>query len=873
MFPGKSREGLTMNRRRLAPALLLVATIFLAGNGVALTAHDDTDGLAPPERMEVAPGAPEPIASPGDIQSITTRFRMPLLAHDWWQTTVYVDLDAGPGILDYDCNIVTYDGHTGNDFALRDFVEQDAGRFVVAGAPGVVVQTDDGYFDRETDGVPGTPANHVVLEHEDGSSSYYWHLRKWSVLVVPGQEVREGQPLGLVGSSGDSTGPHLHFAVRQDGLVHEPHGGPCRPGDSLWKQQAPHVYGNPVDLIRSGVTPINPWGNFLERPPAVHHFKQQPGGTTQYFWFSVMDCHAGDMTRTIYRDPLGAVYGDYEVACDKWYHRVWGRWTTILPETGSLGTWSVEFRLNEVTQTLLSFEYDDVDYAVPVAEPRTITVSHGTAGGELRGSDADSDLWEFRVVSDPMHGRVTLSGPRQKYFAYVPDSGFEGTDSFRFEVEDGQGQVSAPATVRLNVSPVVANVLRLEGEDDQVAVVDNGSLNLTGALTLEAWVRRTAGSADWNVLFDRRNVTNVTGFSLAIRPDSTLRFGLGDGSAAAFAYGTTPIPMDRWTHVAGTWDGALMRVFVDGVEDGTPTAFSGPVHYPGTYDTWLGRSRDAGHSFRGEIDEMRVWAQARSRQELAQGATCEFFEGTPPATLRGWWRFEGDASDSSGFGNHGVPVPPAHFRTADGALPDRCQGLDADADTVADATDNCRLAPNPDQSDTDGDGLGDACDLCPGVHQARQYDSDRDGVGDACDLCPYLAETGQLDSDGDGTGDVCDPDPQNSGVGVPSAAIDLTLVHDQVGDETTVTWTPEPHAAEYRVVRGSLDEIRDRFYGACESADDPDPSDTSFVDDENPAAGELSGYLVVGVAPSGDQGWGGTDSEGRQRDLRAKDCL
>ena len=69
----------------------------------------------------------------------------------------------------------------------------------------------------------------------------------------------------------------------------------------------------------------------------------------------------------------------------------------------------------------------------------------------------------------------------------------------------------------------MANTLRLEGEDDHVAVPDNGSLNLAAGFTLEAWVRRTVGSAGWQVLVDRRNPDNLTGYSLAIQSDSTLR--------------------------------------------------------------------------------------------------------------------------------------------------------------------------------------------------------------------------------------------------------------------------------------------------------------------------------------------------------------
>ena len=49
-----------------------------------------------------------------------------------------------------------------------DFVDQDEGRFVVAAADGTVNATDDGYYDRQTDGVPGTPANYVSSSRTEG---------------------------------------------------------------------------------------------------------------------------------------------------------------------------------------------------------------------------------------------------------------------------------------------------------------------------------------------------------------------------------------------------------------------------------------------------------------------------------------------------------------------------------------------------------------------------------------------------------------------------------------------------------------------------------------------------------------------------------
>ncbi|MCC6311464.1 MAG: M23 family metallopeptidase [Trueperaceae bacterium] len=66
----------------------------------------------------------------------------------------------------------------------------------------------------------GTYGNVVVLDHGDGSETRYAHLS--AVAVRVGQALRQGDVLGAVGSTGASTGPHLHFEVRFDGRAVDP---------------------------------------------------------------------------------------------------------------------------------------------------------------------------------------------------------------------------------------------------------------------------------------------------------------------------------------------------------------------------------------------------------------------------------------------------------------------------------------------------------------------------------------------------------------------------------------------------------------------------------------------------------------------------
>lgn len=100
------------------------------------------------------------------------------------------------------------DGHDGWDYAL------DWGVPVLAAADGIVIwagNADDNCATRS-----------VVLDHENGYQTLYWHLDRVDVSI--GQRVSQGETIGLAGASGCAYGPHLHFAVHFLGQETDPEG-------------------------------------------------------------------------------------------------------------------------------------------------------------------------------------------------------------------------------------------------------------------------------------------------------------------------------------------------------------------------------------------------------------------------------------------------------------------------------------------------------------------------------------------------------------------------------------------------------------------------------------------------------------------------
>lgn len=160
----------------------------------------------------------------------------------------YVDENPAVGaITDYNCGTNTYDGHHGTDIAAWPFgfYKMDNSQVeVIAAAAGTIVGKGDGNFDRNCTS-NNLPANYIIIQHADGSNALYWHMKSNSVTSKAiGQTVVAGEYLGVVGSSGSASGPHLHFEIwsgNTNATYKDPYFGNCNSlnATSWWANQKP----------------------------------------------------------------------------------------------------------------------------------------------------------------------------------------------------------------------------------------------------------------------------------------------------------------------------------------------------------------------------------------------------------------------------------------------------------------------------------------------------------------------------------------------------------------------------------------------------------------------------------------------------------
>ena len=172
----------------------------------------------------------------------------------------YIDHDTGPNAADFTCGSLSYDGHDGTDLALPTRAAMQAGVDVLAAQAGTVKGLRDGVADFAPKLAGKECGNGVLLDHGDRWETQYCHLKQGSISVRLGEVLAQGDVLGQVGQSGMADFPHLHLALRHNGVTVDPFApdplATCGPQTaSLWQETLPYVAGG---LLQIGIATAVP---------------------------------------------------------------------------------------------------------------------------------------------------------------------------------------------------------------------------------------------------------------------------------------------------------------------------------------------------------------------------------------------------------------------------------------------------------------------------------------------------------------------------------------------------------------------------------------------------------------------------------------
>jgi murein DD-endopeptidase MepM/ murein hydrolase activator NlpD len=261
----------------------------------------------------------------------------------------YVDHNAAfPNqIRDWNCGTRTYDqpsgyNHAGIDIFLWPFIWRTmdlGGGEIVAAAPGTIVNKIDGNQDRSCS-FNSSQWNAVYIRHADNSIAWYGHMKNGSTINKNvGDTVVAGEKLGLVGSSGNSSGPHLHFELYDaNGQLRDPFQGPCNlmNANSWWVNQQPYRIPRMNGLTTGGAPPVFPTCPNPEIPNIKTTFAPgEPIFTTAHY----RDQLAGVTTQFSLVRPDGTAYQSWTQTVQQNYNASWWWWSWSIPANAPTGTW------------------------------------------------------------------------------------------------------------------------------------------------------------------------------------------------------------------------------------------------------------------------------------------------------------------------------------------------------------------------------------------------------------------------------------------------------------------------------------------------------------------------------------------------------
>jgi hypothetical protein len=202
-----------------------------------------------------------------------------------------------------------------------------------------------------------------------------------------------------------------------------------------------------------------------------------------------------------------------------------------------------------------------------------------------------------------------------------------------YAFSDGAGATATDASGNNNIGTLVGATWTTQGKfggavdfNGTTAYVDIGNavnLQVTGSLTISAWINAAAFPRDDAAIVSKRSSGNV-GFQFDITPDTgprTIGFKLTNAAGGMmFRYGSTPLDLNQWYFVAGVYDAAAqtLNVYLNGqLDNGTLLGTITPTQQNSPLNANIGRRAGmTGYAFNGLIDEVRLYNRALSQTEI-----------------------------------------------------------------------------------------------------------------------------------------------------------------------------------------------------------------------------------------------------------------
>jgi hypothetical protein len=237
-------------------------------------------------------------------------------------------------------------------------------------------------------------------------------------------------------------------------------------------------------------------------------------------------------------------------------------------------------------------------------------------------------LWDTRSFSNGVHVvraiARDLAGNRATNTVSVttdnPPATFYLAAAYGFS--EGTGSTTADASGNRNIGILdgpswtstgrYGNALAFGGTS-WVTVNDSPSLDLTNAMTLEAWVYPTNATGAWTTILLKEAPADLV-YMIQNDPANYPNFYIQTADGLHGVAALAPLPLNAWTHIAGTYDGVALRLFTNGLLASSRPLSGGVV--TSTSPLRFGGNSVWGEYFQGNLDEIRIYNRALSQTEV-----------------------------------------------------------------------------------------------------------------------------------------------------------------------------------------------------------------------------------------------------------------
>lgn len=230
-------------------------------------------------------------------------------------------------------------------------------------------------------------------------------------------------------------------------------------------------------------------------------------------------------------------------------------------------------------------------------------------------------------------------------------------------------------------SPGAFKAIDFDGTDDFVEIPDHSALNPTDAVTVEAWIKADAfGTSSFSnsIVCKHGWGSGNQGYVLRCGANGQVSFNIADVGGKWFeAVSGAILKTGIWYHVAGSYDGSAVKVYINGKLEATEY-FSGTMKPSTGLNAKIGEmayTTGGSRPFDGQIDEVRIWGAALSQTNLRDWM-CQKINSSHPsyAKLGGYFKLdEGSGTttaDSSSHASHATLQKGAKWSISGAALGD-----------------------------------------------------------------------------------------------------------------------------------------------------------------------------------------------------------